>query len=366
MSSNEQNQTDSQIPDNIKNSDISAQNLSSTGNKEKKDFFQQDTNSNLFNQSQSVEVKQNENITNNNTSQNQNSFDQSYDSNKGNKIGQNPTVNNAVFNNSNFINNSISTGNNRVHHSNTIQFNKSSIITNIFTLLSFAFLIAIIALLARVYHFTKHDPLENLRLINDIPDTSVGSTQEVIAPTYIGEKIFIDDKDRILLRYLGDDCSDYQAELAANNYELDKVFKLKFKKVHRMALGLIIVNVLHMALLLLIIILSLGAICCGECCLAPIAILSCLFIIVALTAGIVSLILFIIMMVNYYKGNTTGEFLDFYEDCLDEKNRNYLESAYDKLNKLNKHFIALIVIYFASMFINIAYNLYSQFKKKKV
>ena len=58
-----------------------------------------------------------------------------------------------------------------------------------------------------------------------------------------------------------------------------------------------------------------------------------------------TIVLFIIMIVKYYKGNT-GEFLDFYEDCLkgEDKVMN-LQKAYKKMNNINKYMTAFVCLF---------------------
>ena len=69
------------------------------------------------------------------------------------------------------------------------------------------------------------------------------------------------------------------------------------------------------------------------------------------------------MMVNYYKGNTTGEFLDYYEDCLeDDEKTEEIKNIYDKLNNLHKCFTAFVCLNFIGIFLN---ALGSCFKEKK-
>ena len=227
---------------------------------------------------------------------------------------------------------------------------------NIFMIINIVFDIIIIVLLIHIHKWTVNNPLENIILPYNISDSSyinndISSTQ--ISPKEI---IYKDVNGKNILRFLDDNCNDFNEKLEDNNYELDKVFKLKFKMVHKMSLGILIIYCINFGLLFLILISIFSLACIGECC-KPLMLFSLVLIgIVSIFSGIVNLILFIIMMVNYYKGNTTGEFLDFYNDCCNNEISNNLEEVYEKLNKLNKHFTDFVVLNFIEMSFNIISN----------
>ena len=163
-----------------------------------------------------------------------------------------------------------------------------------------------------------------------------------------------------MLRYLSANCDDFNSKLEVNNYEPDKVFKLNFKMVHKMAYGMECIIIICFILLYLILL----TVCCGESCLPIFAILAILSFFVIIISSIINFIFFIIIIINYFKGNGTGEFLDYYEGCLDIRNRYILLDAYEKLDKLNKNFIAFIILNIISMALNSLFNVLL-FKKCK-
>ena len=81
-----------------------------------------------------------------------------------------------------------------------------------------------------------------------------------------------------------------------------------------------------------------------------------------------NIILFIIMIVKYYKGKT-GEFLDFYEDCLKGEDKLMdIQNTYKKMNNLNKYMLAFVIINFIHIGLRvvdgiITYRLYKARKK---
>ena len=131
--------------------------------------------------------------------------------------------------------------------------------------------------------------------------------------------------------------------------------------VHKTSLGILIIYCISFGTLLLILISALGALCCGDKVYIFLAPIFVLIIIVASFSGITNLILFIILLVNYYKGNSTGDFLDFYEECLDNDKKLYLKDAYNRLDKLNSNFSAFVVLNIFGIFLN---NISSCCKKK--
>ena len=107
--------------------------------------------------------------------------------------------------------------------------------------------------------------------------------------------------------------------------------------VHKMAYGMECIIIICFILLYLILL----TVCGGESCLPICAILTILSFLVIIISSIINFIFFIIIIINYFKGNGTGEFLDYYEGCLDIRNRYILLDAYEKLDKLNKNLLLL-------------------------
>ena len=249
--------------------------------------------------------------------------------------------------------------------------------------------IAIIVLIARIYSWTKTNPLEkydeeNLILQNTniaiiTPVNIANKNKNELNQCQCDHKIFefkcteeqivsgcydvSENSHKNLLRFLDDNCDDYNKEIEDNKGELHKAFDLGFKNVRKMALGILIIYCILFGCILIVLFATLGAMCCGECAFVillpflPVIILSGIF------SGIVNLILFIIMMVNYYKGYTTGEFLEYYNDCLDNDDKEIFKGIYNKLNKLHSNFTAFVVLNFVGIFLNTVSSCLN--KKKK-
>ena len=226
----------------------------------------------------------------------------------------------------------------------------------------FIFIVNIIAiaLLSKVNSWTEKDPLKDLTFESDLWDVLEEKT-ETLSATISSEEIrYQEAKNTNLLRYLSVNCDNYNSKLEANNYKLNKVFKLNFDKVHNMAKGMETIIIICFVLLYLILL----TVFCGESCLPICAILTIISFFVIIISSIINFIFFIIMIINYFKGNGTGEFLDYYKGCLDIGKRLLLSDANEKLNKLNKVFIAFLIFYIISMILNLLYNflLCKQFK----
>ena len=263
-----------------------------------------------------------------------------------------------------------------------------SLVGNVIQIINFGVSIAIIVLLAKIYSDTEDDPLKIYQL--EISTDFLENTDPLI-PSGGGSnrakmsrkgshakgtefnKTFsyyniknesnIDlnfkskNKTRINLRNLDSIC-----DLKDDNENKGfTAFDLGFDQVHKMALGIIIINccVLGSGIIIILAVLC-NAIFGEKCASVFIACLPIAIIVIALS-GIVNLVLFIIMMVNYYKGNTTGEFLDYYEDCLENDEKTEIKNIYDKLNNLHKCFTAFVCLNFIGIFLN---GLGSIFRKK--
>lgn len=172
--------------------------------------------------------------------------------------------------------------------------------------------------------------------------------------------------EKSLLRNLADDevCK-LEVNLQTPNFS--KVFDLGFDMVYKMALGILIIYCAVLGVSVLVIIATFGALCCGECALA--LLLPCLpvIFIVVIFSGITNLVLFIIMMVNYYKGNTTGEFLDYYNNCLikDSPIKKDIESTFNELDGLDSNFTAFVVLNFIGIFLNWVTSFFNSGKKEE-
>ena len=131
-----------------------------------------------------------------------------------------------------------------------------------------------------------------------------------------------------------------------------------------MALGIIIIYCCILGSgIIIILAVTCTAIFGDKCAFVFIACLPIAIIVISFS-GIVNLVLFIIMMVNYYKGNTTGEFLDYYEDCLeDDEKTKEIKNNYDKLNNLHKCITAFVCLNFIEIFLNACGSVLRKTKK---
>lgn len=163
------------------------------------------------------------------------------------------------------------------------------------------------------------------------------------------------NKEKPLLRNLDDDeiCSEVSIKLDAPDFH--KQFDLGFDMVYKMALGILIIYCAVMGATAIVLIATIGVICCGDCILAILIPCFPVIIAVAIFSGITNFILFIILMVNYYKGNTTGEFLDYYNNCMSENKyhdmKEDLKDIFTDLDYLDSNVTAFVVLNFFGIFL---------------
>ena len=265
-----------------------------------------------------------------------------------------------------------------------------ALVGNVIQIINFGVSIAIIVLLAKIYNDTENDPLKiyQLEISSDFlentdplipggggsnrakmsrkgPHAEYIEFNKTLSYYNIKKESSIDlnlkfkNITRINLRNLDSIC-DLKNDIENKGFT---TFDLGFDQVHKMALGIIIIYccILGSGIIIILAVIC-NAICGDKGAAVFIACLPIAIIVIAFS-GIVNLVLFIIMMVNYYKGNTTGEFLDYYEDCLeDDEKTEEIKNIYDKLNNLHKCFTAFVCLNFIGIFLN---ALGSCFKEKK-
>ena len=229
-----------------------------------------------------------------------------------------------------------------------------------------------IGLLASIYHKTGENPLEefdkkyykpsrNNRLSNSVNKVDYAQTLSSSEYCQCGEKIWNNicteeqiisgcfdvskNSGRLLRNLVGFNCKDLDAKIESQG-GYSKVFDLGFNTVHKMALGILILLIANLVSVALSVLLALGSICFGENVLLLIAPFAVCIVPVVSLSGLVNFILFIILLVNYYKGTTTGEFLDYWNICLNETERQYLKDPYDKLHSLHSVMTAFVVLNF--------------------
>lgn len=249
-----------------------------------------------------------------------------------------------------------------------------------FQTISLGMFIALIVFNVRIYNMTAENPLEiydsthrsiiptrNGNYIMQNPSkefysdlgkfcqcgdkimNNICTEEQIISGCYDVSK----NPEKQSLRHLSTECGVFKSELENNHNEYSKVFDLGFNMVHKMALGLLVVIIALTATIVLLVFVSFGALICGEG--AVLCIVPCLPCILAVLcfSGLVNLILFIILMVNYYKGYTTGDFLDYYNDCATPSEKSALGYIFDDLDTLDSNMTAFVVLNFIGMVPNI-------------
>ena len=156
-------------------------------------------------------------------------------------------------------------------------------------------------------------------------------------------------KEKALIRNLEDDeyrCKELDASLRSKG-KFSTTFELGYGTVHNMALGLLICMSVVLAINVIVNLLN----CCSpEAAKACNSVYTC----ISELGNTAELVLVCILLVNFYKGTTTGEFLDFYEKCSesnDYKNTapSDFKDVYEKLSKAHTYMTAWIVLGFAAL-----------------
>ena len=242
----------------------------------------------------------------------------------------------------------------------------------LFQVIQLGMSIAVVVLNVKIYKKTGENPLEiydtnefNTTNIEGIADylerVNYLSTLSSFKHCQCGEKIWNNicteeqiisgcfdvskNSDRLLRNLVGFNCKDLDSKIVSQG-GYSKVFDLGFNTVHKVALGILILLIANLVSVALSVLLALGSICFGENVLRLIAPFAVCIVPVVSLSGLVNFILFIILLVNYYKGTTTGEFLDYWNICLNETERQYLKDPYDKLHSLHSVMTAFVVLNF--------------------
>ena len=238
------------------------------------------------------------------------------------------------------------------------------IIMNVISIINLGINIAIIVILIRIYKWTDENPLEEFDRKNYMTnEPTINISDELTNENIISDSIDISsDSGKNLLRRLNVDCNGLNDQFKTNGGKMHRVFDLGFDKVHKMALGILIIYCIILGIIVLTILISLIAKCCIwiVVCLIP---LIPIIVLTSLFSRIIILILFIIMLVHFYKGYTTGEFLDYYKNCMERELQYDFISIYDDLNKLHKYVTALIILISLELFFSLIISCYE--KKKK-
>ena len=267
------------------------------------------------------------------------------------------------------------------------------IFKGILQFIGIAFSVTTIVFLAKIFNGTKENPLEvydnrffnksetqptednnpdekSARKVSNVKDKYCQCGDNIINNICTEEQIIegcydiLKNNENRSLRLLDDsNCDNMKTDII--NQGFSKVFKLNYGTVHKMALGIIVVLSALGFSVLISLITQIGVIICGEKAALIIAPFLLCIICVGLFAGLTNFILFMIMLVKYYKGKTTGEFLDFYEDCLDEQGKSNLEETYDKLHDMNKYMTVFVALNFIQLGLNLLESCLNYFTKEK-
>ena len=235
---------------------------------------------------------------------------------------------------------------------------------------------AAISLVALVYNGTKDNPLENLedKIHSQTPQSSLKTSpsfqllneeekycqcgeeilnnicteEQIISGCYDISKY----KEKSLLRNLEDEyqCDEINAHLNAGE-KMNVVFDIGYGQVHKMALGILICMGVILGLDIILSLVNSFSDGSGNSCVKTCS--SCNSCISAV-GGLAEFVLVIILLVNFYKGNTTGTFMDYYEKCnesLPFKNGDFKE-LYEKLSNVYSLMAAFIALNFVQMAFN--------------
>lgn len=188
---------------------------------------------------------------------------------------------------------------------------------------------------------------------------NICSEEQIISGCYDVSK----KDEKALIRRLSDlNCDSINKDLETKKY--GEVFELNYGTVNSMALGILIIYCIILGMLFLSFVLGCGAICCPEQIMGILMLLSPIFFCLGLVIGVGDLVLHIILMVYYYKGRGTGEFLDYYNDnkCMTQNRMtDVVRKAYDKLDHIDSEMTAFVAL----NFIGIALNYLSSFCSNK-
>ena len=159
-------------------------------------------------------------------------------------------------------------------------------------------------------------------------------------------------------------CTEIDRILFKKENKYSEVFKLRFDVVNQMALGILIVYSCIVLCTILVMIVSFSAMCCGDSTLA-LLILPCIpyIIIIGLSSGCADFIMLIILMVNYYKGRTTGDFLDYYNTCLKEPEKNKITKIFATLDEIDYNMTIFVILNLIGFSINYVGSCFIKQKK---
>ena len=171
------------------------------------------------------------------------------------------------------------------------------------------------------------------------------------------------DKQKFL-RFLLDEskCKNYEDQIKEGNKKLNEIFKLNISGIHAIVTGLIIVVILSLAVIILITFIRFGSIFCGEN--AVLLIIPCLpcILIISYGSGITNLVLFIILLVKYYDGETRT-YVEFLECKI--VNRNQFSEKFRDIEELKLNFTVFMTLHVIYSILNFIISGKNSSKKER-
>jgi hypothetical protein len=245
--------------------------------------------------------------------------------------------------------------------------------------LNFGVSIAIIVFIARIYNATKSplNPIEQYeqyqyvtnRLLLYSPESPTLKNDakinkycqcgdEFLSHICTEEQIIsgcydiTPNEQKNLLRNLVDAgfCEDIKNQISIHK-RLSPIFTLNYGSVNKMALGMLIVCCGLLGVIVLTFISFLCICCCQEQGVCFLLACAPIILIVALCGGVADIVLFIIMLVKYYKGRTTGEFIQYYEEC-EPFDKKKLDPVYSVVKPMQGYMTAFVVLNCIGIFLN--------------
>ena len=236
--------------------------------------------------------------------------------------------------------------------------------------------IAIIVYTARIYNATKETPypfekytnntyrlllssLETPTLKNDAKInmycqcgdkflSNICTEEQIISGCYD----ITPNEQKNLLRNLADQafCNEIKTLRDAHT-ELSTIFNLDYVGVNKMALGILIICCGFLGVIGVLLLSVFCICCCQELGLCFLVTCAPIILIVVIVGGIADIVVFIIMLVKYYKGRTTGEFIQYYDDC-EPADKDNLKPVYNVVKPIQGYMTAFVVLNCIGIFLN--------------
>ena len=234
----------------------------------------------------------------------------------------------------------------------------------------FGISIAILVFTVRIYNYTAEDPFQKQLSEGETWDQFFSKTNQAESSFLkkqckCGDEIvndFCTEEQKLsgcseitanplrnnkqFLRYLElteSECTNYKNKILAlkEKETLSQVFTLNFDIMHKMALGLLILVIIGIGVLVITIVAVLGTLCCGDCALIILVPFLPVIFLFVIGAGIVNIVLFFILSLNYFQGNVST-YVEFLE-C-NGVNREKFHGKYSVVEDLKSAFIPFFVL----------------------